>query len=60
MLFLDTYKKAAELAKKSSKVALSLLIVLVAFLGFNSVTGSEFNNGTSFSNFAQEAPVHHS
>ncbi len=38
-----TYKKAAELAKKSSKVALSLLIVMVAFLGFNSVTGSEFN-----------------
>ena len=37
----DTYKKAAELAKKSSKVALSLLIVLVAFLGFNSVTGRE-------------------
>jgi hypothetical protein len=53
----DTYKKAAELAKKSSKVALSLLIVLVAFLGFNSVTGTEFNNGTSVSNFAQEAPA---
>jgi RNA polymerase sigma factor (sigma-70 family) len=35
------YKKAAELAKKSSKVALSLLIVLVAFLGFNSVTGKD-------------------
>ena len=35
------YKKAAELAKKSSKVALSLLIVLVAFLGFNSVTGND-------------------
>jgi RNA polymerase sigma factor (sigma-70 family) len=53
----DTYKKAAEIAKKSSKVALSLLIVLVAFLGFNSVTGTEFNNGTSISNFTQEAPV---
>jgi RNA polymerase sigma factor (sigma-70 family) len=53
----DTYKKAAELAKKSSKVALSLLIVLVAFLGFNSVTGSEFNNGTSVSNFAQDIPA---
>jgi len=38
-----TYKKAVELAKKSSKVVLSLLIVMVAFLGFNSVTGSEFN-----------------
>ena len=36
-----SYKKAAELAKKSSKVALSLLLVLVAFLGFNSITGNE-------------------
>ena len=43
-----SYKKAAELAKKSSKVALSLLIVLVAFLGFNSVTGHETTiNGLS-------------
>jgi len=53
----STYKKAAELAKKSSKVALSLLIVLVAFLGFNSVTGTEFNTGTAVSNFTQEAPI---
>jgi len=52
-----TYKKAAELTKKSSKVALSLLIVLVAFLGFNSVTGTEFNTGTAVSNFTQEAPA---
>jgi len=52
-----TYKKAAELAKKSSKVALSLLIVMVAFLGFNSVTGSEFNNGSVISTMTQEAPV---
>jgi predicted anti-sigma-YlaC factor YlaD len=52
-----TYKKAAELAKKSSKVALSLLIVLVAFLGFNSVTGTEFNTGTAVSNFTQEVPA---
>jgi hypothetical protein len=52
-----TYKKAADLAKKSSKVALSLLIVLVAFLGFNSVTGTEFNTGTAVSNFTQEAPA---
>ncbi len=37
----NNYKKAAELAKKSSKIALSLLIVFVAFLGFKSVTGSE-------------------
>jgi RNA polymerase sigma factor (sigma-70 family) len=36
-----TYKKAAELAAKSSKVALSLLLVVTAFLGFNSMTGHE-------------------
>jgi RNA polymerase sigma factor (sigma-70 family) len=32
-----TYKKATEVAKKSSKVALSLILVLFAFLGFNSM-----------------------
>jgi len=36
-----TYKKAADLAAKSSKVALSLLLVVTAFLGFNSLTGGE-------------------
>jgi RNA polymerase sigma factor (sigma-70 family) len=36
-----TYKKASELANKSSKVALSLLLVVTAFLGFNSMTGRE-------------------
>jgi RNA polymerase sigma factor (sigma-70 family) len=51
-----TYKKAAELAKKSSKVALSLLIVMVAFLGFNSVTGSEFNIPTITATVKQEVP----
>jgi RNA polymerase sigma factor (sigma-70 family) len=51
-----TYKKAAELAKKSSKVALSLLIVLVAFLGFNSVTGRE--GATSIvSSKVQDSPI---
>ena len=50
-----TYKKAAELAKKSSKVALSLLIVMVAFLGFNSVTGSEFNTANVITSLTQEA-----
>ena len=35
------------MAKKSSKAALSLLIVLVAFLGFNSITGVEMANVTS-------------
>jgi RNA polymerase sigma factor (sigma-70 family) len=52
-----TYKKAAELAKKSSKIALSLLIVMVAFLGFNSVTGSEFNTSSVINNLTQEAQV---
>ncbi len=52
-----TYKKAAELAQKSSKVALSLLIVMVAFLGFNSVTGSEFSTPTITASAKQEAPT---
>ena len=52
-----TYKKAAELAKKSSKVALSLFIVMVAFLGFNSVTGSEFNTANVITSLTQEAPA---
>jgi len=51
-----TYKKAAELAKKSSRIALSLLIVMVAFLGFNSVTGSEFNTPTTIASSKQEVP----
>ena len=40
-LLSTTYKKSAEFAKKSSKVALSLLLVVTAFLGFNSITGNE-------------------
>jgi RNA polymerase sigma factor (sigma-70 family) len=52
-----TYKKAAEIAKKSSKVALSLLIVMVAFLGFNSVTGSEFNTPSITATAKQELPA---
>ncbi len=32
-----TYKKAAEVAKRSSKAALSLVLVFFAFLGFNSM-----------------------
>ena len=38
-----SYKKAAEIAQKSSKVALSLLLVVTAFLGFHSLTGNEGN-----------------
>ena len=36
-----TYKKAAQIAQKSSKAALSLLLVITEFLGFNSMTGNE-------------------
>jgi RNA polymerase sigma factor (sigma-70 family) len=52
-----TYKKATKLAKKSSKVALSLLIVMVAFLGFNSVTGSEFNTPIITATAKEELPA---
>ena len=52
-----TYKKAAELARKSSKIALSLLVVMVAFFGFNSLTGNEYHNGTLLANTTQEIPV---
>jgi RNA polymerase sigma factor (sigma-70 family) len=36
-----SYKKASEIAHKSSKAALSLILVVTAFLGFNSLTGNE-------------------
>ncbi len=55
-LLSTTYKKSKELAKKSSKVALSLLIVMVAFLGFNSVTGSEVIPNPSTLVLTQDAP----
>ena len=40
-LLSTSYKKVSAVAKKSSKVALSLLLVVTAFLGFNSMTGHE-------------------
>jgi RNA polymerase sigma factor (sigma-70 family) len=42
-LLSTTYKKAAELADKSSKIALTFILVLTAFLGLNSMTGNESN-----------------
>ena len=36
-LLSTTYRKASHIAKKSSKVALSLILVFFAFLGFNSM-----------------------
>jgi RNA polymerase sigma factor (sigma-70 family) len=40
-LLSTTYKKASNLASKSGKAAMSLVLLVTAFLGFNSMTGSE-------------------
>ena len=40
-LLSSTYKRAAAQAKNAGKVALSLVILLAAFLGFNSLTSSD-------------------
>ena len=50
-----TYKRAGEIAKKSSSVALSLVLVMAAFLGFNSMTGSESNIAST--KIVAQAPV---
>jgi RNA polymerase sigma factor (sigma-70 family) len=50
-----SYKKAAELAQKSSKVALSFILVATAFLGFNSLTGNE--GSVQFNELAISAPT---
>ena len=43
-----TYKKAAQVAKKSSKAALSLILVFFAFLGFNAMpTDSDISEITT-------------
>ena len=47
-LLSTTYKKAAELTAKSSKMALIFILVLTSFLGLNSITGNEPN--TSITN----------
>jgi RNA polymerase sigma factor (sigma-70 family) len=49
-----TYKKASLIAQKSSKAALSLLLVVTAFLGFNSMTGNE---GTPLAILSPEVSV---
>jgi RNA polymerase sigma factor (sigma-70 family) len=52
-----TYKKAAQIAKKSSKAALSLILVFFAFLGFNAMpTDSELPVVTTQENNAS-SPV---
>lgn len=40
-LLSTTYRKASEVASKSGRVAMSLVLVVTAFLGFNSLTGTE-------------------
>jgi RNA polymerase sigma factor (sigma-70 family) len=50
-----SYKKATELAQKSSKVALSFILVVTAFLGFNSLTGNE--GAIQFNELAISAPT---
>jgi RNA polymerase sigma factor (sigma-70 family) len=44
-----TYKKAVGIAGKSSKIALTFILVLTAFLGLNSLTGNESNTPSSSS-----------
>jgi RNA polymerase sigma factor (sigma-70 family) len=42
-LLSTTYKKASKVAGKSSKIALTFVLVLTAFLGINTLTGNESN-----------------
>jgi RNA polymerase sigma factor (sigma-70 family) len=42
-LLSTTYRKATEITNKSSKIALTFVLVLTAFLGLNSMTGNESN-----------------
>ena len=63
-LLSTSYKKAAELAKKSGKVAMSLILVLTAVLGFNSLTGTESMQSTistttpkNTSDLVESAPI---
>jgi RNA polymerase sigma factor (sigma-70 family) len=44
-LLSSTYKKAAANAKNVGKVALSLIVLVSAFLGFNSLAASDTNKG---------------
>ena len=52
-LLSTTYKKAAELTNKSSKIALTFILVLTAFLGLNSMTGNESNNSIIITSSSQ-------
>jgi len=48
-LLSTTYKKATDLAGKSSKIALTFILILTAFLGLNSITGNEVNTSITTS-----------
>lgn len=50
-----TYKKATQIARKSSKAALSLILVFFAFLGFNSMPMDSENSSIVVED---KAPVH--
>jgi RNA polymerase sigma factor (sigma-70 family) len=60
-----TYKKAAQISKKSSKAALSLILVFFAFLGFNAmptdsdlpVVTTQENNASTPVEVVVEAPA---
>ena len=55
-LLSTTYKKAAEIAGKSSKIALTFILVLTAFLGLNSLTGNEPNTSLITTSSSQVNP----
>ena len=48
-LLSTTYKKAVDISGKSSKIALTFILVLTAFLGLNSLTGNEPNTSITTS-----------
>jgi RNA polymerase sigma factor (sigma-70 family) len=52
-LLSTTYKKATEIAGKSSKIALTFILVLTAFLGLNSLTGNEPNTSLIITSSSQ-------
>lgn len=58
-LLSTTYKKSSAIAKKSSKVAFSLLLVVTAFFGFNSMAGNGAGVPTALSGVtgSTNAPV---
>jgi RNA polymerase sigma factor (sigma-70 family) len=56
-LLSTTYKKASEVAKKSSKVALSIVMLMVGFFGYNSITGDNGSLVVKTNNEIASGPV---